>query len=124
MRCVGLGRCNSDGYVSAAPAGCFAPNGYGLYDMIGNVWEWTTDWYRPGHSPEPAFNPAGPDIMSVRFERGRAPSRVIKGGSYLCSFNYCSRYRPEARQPQEADLGAAHLGFRTVVNEEASKDGP
>lgn len=115
---------NEDGHSGTAPVGCFAPNGYGLYDMIGNAWEWTSDWYRPGHAPEPATNPAGPDIMSVRLERGRAPSRVIKGGSYLCSFNYCSRYRPAARQPQEADLGAVHIGFRTVVNDEALEDRP
>jgi formylglycine-generating enzyme len=90
-----------DGYAGTAPVGCFKPNGYGLYDMIGNVWEWTGDAYRPGHSREAAV---------------RSGNRVIKGGSYLCAPNYCSRYRPAARQPQETDLSAAHLGFRTVLN--------
>ena len=111
-----------DGYFGAAPVGCFKSNGYGLYDMIGNVWEWTSDWYQPGHAREPATNPAGPDLTSVQFEPGRASSRVIKGGSHLCAFNYCARYRPAARQPQEADLGAAHIGFRTVVNGQLSDD--
>lgn len=109
-----------DGYAETAPVGCFPPNGYGLYDMIGNVWEWTGDWYRPGHSKEMASNPKGPELISLRVAPGQAASRVIKGGSYLCSMNYCSRYRPAARQPQELDLAAAHLGFRTVLN----KTGP
>jgi len=107
---------NEDGYVGTAPVGCFKPNGYGLYDMIGNVWEWTSDWYRPGHPREKAVNPTGPELQDLALTGGQSPSRVIKGGSFLCASNYCSRYRPAARQPQEVDLGAAHLGFRTVLN--------
>jgi sulfatase modifying factor 1 len=107
---------NDDGYVGTAPVGCFMPNGYGLYDMIGNVWEWTSDWYRPGHSREEAINPTGPELVSIRVAPGQDATRVIKGGSHLCAANYCSRYRPAARQPQEVNLSAAHLGFRTVLN--------
>jgi sulfatase modifying factor 1 len=103
-----------DGYAGTAPVGCFKPNGYGLYDMIGNVWEWTSDWYVPGHSREPAANPGGPSLLQVKTAAGQSPSKVIKGGSYLCASNYCARYRTTARQPQEVDLGAGHLGFRTV----------
>jgi len=82
----------SDGFVGRAPVGCYPPNGYGLYDMIGNVWEWTADPY------------ARPD----------ASIGLMKGGSYLCAPNYCRRYRPAARHPQEVDLGTDHIGFRTV----------
>ena len=84
--------------------------------MIGNVWELTSDWYVPGHSREAALNPSGPSLLDVRAAVGQSPSKVIKGGSYLCSNNFCSRYRATARQPQEVDLSAGHLGFRTVVN--------
>jgi formylglycine-generating enzyme required for sulfatase activity len=107
---------NDDGYLETAPVGCFPPNGYGLYDMIGNVWEWTSDWYRSTHPKVATTNPIGPELVSLRIAPGQTPSRVIKGGSYLCSMNYCSRFRPAARQPQENDLAAAHLGFRTVLN--------
>jgi sulfatase modifying factor 1 len=105
-----------DGYGGTAPVGCFKPNAYGLYDMVGNVWEWTSDWYQPGHSREPEFDPVGP--AASRVAAGEAATRVIKGGSYLCSPNYCSRYRPASRQPQEVDLSAAHLGFRTVLKKQ------
>src|SRR5216683_5054311 len=107
---------NEDGYAGTAPVGCFPPNGYGLYDMIGNVWEWTSDLYRQSHPRETADNPTGPDLVSIRLAPGQSANRVIKGGSYLCSSNFCARYRPAARQPQEDDLAAAHLGFRTVLN--------
>jgi formylglycine-generating enzyme len=105
---------NDDGYARTAPVGCFEANGYGLYDMVGNVWELSQDWYRPAHARETAVNPTGPE--SSRVAAGVTPAHVIKGGSYLCSPNYCSRYRPAARQPQETNLSAGHVGFRTVLN--------
>lgn len=94
----------ADGHHGTAPVGCYPPNGYGLFDMAGNVWEWAADGYRPGHR-EAA--PAG--------EAQEGAPRVIKGGSWLCAPDFCSRYRPAARQPQEADLGTSHVGFRTVL---------
>jgi len=106
-----------DGYAGTAPAGCFPPNGYGLYDMIGNVWELTGDWYVPKHGRVAALNPSGPNMLELRLAAGQSPQKVIKGGSHLCAHNYCSRYRPTARQPQEVDLSAGHLGFRTVLNQ-------
>jgi len=100
-----------DGHKDIAPRGCYAPNGFGLFDMIGNVWELTSSTYFPGHGPLAAanefpqgFDPSQPGI----------PVHVIKGGSYLCAENYCRRYRPEARQAMDTFLGASHVGFRTV----------
>lgn len=104
---------NSDGHHGTAPVGCYPTNGYGLFDMIGNVWEWAIDWYRPGHQfAEGEVDPRGPADVSATVG---GQVRVIKGGSWLCSANFCARYRPAARQPQEADLGASHIGFRTVL---------
>jgi sulfatase modifying factor 1 len=105
-----------DGYHGTAPVGCFAPNGYGLFDTIGNVWEYTRDRWVPGHPAEPATDPQGPPPALAAGRGGTAASPVvIKGGSFLCAPNFCARYRPSARQPQELGLGAAHLGFRTVL---------
>ena len=112
-----------DGFTGAAPVGCFEPNGFGLYDMIGNVWEWTADWYAPRHNPQAVENPAGP--ANPRSSAGGEPARVLKGGSYLCAPNYCMRYRPAARHAQETGLGTNHIGFRTVLNaprEETTQD--
>ena len=104
-----------DGHHGTAPVGCFEPNDYGLFDMAGNVWEWTADWYLPGHAAETADNPAGPGLtQAAAAAPDGVPRRVIKGGSWLCAPNFCARYRPSARQPMDADLGASHIGFRTV----------
>ena len=109
--------CGGDGYkAQAAPVGCYAPNGYGLYDMAGNVWEWAKDWYRPNLDPASEANPQGPS-ETVAFDPGDPGQRkhVIKGGSFLCSPNYCYRYRPAAREPGPTDTGENHIGFRTVL---------
>jgi sulfatase modifying factor 1 len=111
-----------DGYrAQAAPVGCFPPNGYGLHDMAGNVWEWARDWYRPNLTPGPANDPAGP-TQTVAFDPGDPGARkhVIKGGSFLCSPNYCYRYRPAAREPGPTDTGENHIGFRTVLRVKGS----
>lgn len=114
-----------DGYEGTSPVGSFPPNGYGLFDVTGNVWEWTVDWYAPRHAGElaspccgPATNPRvrTPDQSYAAGEPGQhIPRRVLKGGSHLCAPNYCLRYRPAARQPQMIDTSMAHLGFRCVV---------
>ncbi len=98
----------ADGFVGLAPAGCYAPNAYGLYDMLGNVWELTSDVYTERHGDD------GPDRMPAM---GEAERYVIKGGSFLCAPNYCMRYRSGAREGQEADLAASHLGFRTILRD-------
>ncbi|NES84136.1 MAG: formylglycine-generating enzyme family protein [Moorea sp. SIO2B7] len=108
----------ADGYLGPAPVESFSPNGYGLYDMLGNVWELTADWYRVGHrGKDRSLNPLGPDQGSS-FDPEKPDQgalHVIKGGSFLCARNYCSRYRPEARESQAPDTGTNHVGFRLVA---------
>jgi formylglycine-generating enzyme required for sulfatase activity len=106
----------TDGHHGAAPVGCFAPNGYGLFDMAGNVWEYARDWYAPGHAPRATINPSGPSLLEIASRGGPGgASVVIKGGSWLCAPDFCARYRPSARQAQEPGLGTNHVGFRTVL---------
>ena len=115
-----------DGYARTSPVRAFPQNRYGLYDMIGNVWEWTTDWFTPKHEadvpkacciPEnprggredASYDPCQPDV--------KIPRKVLKGGSHLCAPNYCRRYRPAARHAQPIDTSASHIGFRCVVRD-------
>ena len=122
----------ADGYDGLAPVKSFPPNGYGLYDMAGNVWEWTTDWYGdrherrdPGKSCCIPANPRGPAIESSydpRMPQVRIPRRVLKGGSYLCAPSYCRRYRPAARYPQMIDTATCHIGFRCVARPRKRED--
>jgi formylglycine-generating enzyme required for sulfatase activity len=111
-----------DGYEWTAPVGTFAANGYGLHEMAGNVWEWTTDWYQDHGKIRKACctldNPRGGDpaaSVDPRTPQIRIPRKVMKGGSYLCAPNYCRRYRPAARMAQAIDTSTCHLGFRCVV---------
>ena len=111
------------GHERTSPVRTFPPNAYGLYDMIGNVWEWTGDYWST-HHPEPAkhaccvpVNPRGAmveDSFDPQLPEIRIPQRVLKGGSHLCAPNYCLRYRPAARRPQMVDTGTTHIGFRCV----------
>jgi formylglycine-generating enzyme len=116
----------TDGFEGTAPVGSFPPNGYGLYDMAGNVWEWTTDWYqehgRAARSCCSSINPRGGDreqSFDPQTPYVKIPRKVMKGGSFLCAPNYCRRYRPAARMAQPVDTSTCHLGFRCIarVNE-------
>jgi len=112
-----------DGYEGTSPVDAFPPNGYGAHDMIGNVWEWTADWYRTTHvqptdccgatAASASYDPCLPAI--------RIPRRVLKGGSHLCAPNYCRRYRPAARYPQPIDTSTSHVGFRLIVRPSSAR---
>ncbi len=114
----------TDGYRRTSPVEAFPPNGYGLFDMIGNVWEWTSDWYSARHTtdaPKACCIPENPrggpksDSYDTCEPRVRIPRKVVKGGSHLCAPNYCRRYRPAARHAQPIDSGMSHVGFRCIV---------
>jgi formylglycine-generating enzyme required for sulfatase activity len=102
----------ADGYEGTSPVGSFPPNGYGLYDMTGNVWEWTSDWFAGESAAAPCCAPE--PLPGETF-----PRKVIKGGSHLCAPNYCLRYRPAARQGETVDTATSHIGFRCVVRSPA-----
>jgi formylglycine-generating enzyme len=116
----------ADGWLRTSPVGSYPANGYGLLDMIGNVWEWTDDWYAQPKAHRKArggccvpANPRGGTRGSsiVKGDPTRLPRKVLKGGSHLCAENYCQRYRPAARYPQTVDTATGHIGFRCVVRE-------
>lgn len=100
-----------DGHEGPAPVGCFRANALGAHDLIGNVWEWTTTPYRPGHTPGPASSA----LIAASAPSAGDDLRVIKGGSFLCAPNYCARYRPAARHAQARQETASHLGFRLAA---------
>jgi formylglycine-generating enzyme required for sulfatase activity len=110
-----------DRYERTSPVGSFPPNGYGLHDMAGNVWEWTEDWYTAGHLvPSSCCGPTATHHgdRSGSLDPGQpqfpVPRKVLKGGSFLCADTYCRRYRPAARRPQTIDTGMSHVGFRCM----------
>ncbi|MBR0798533.1 formylglycine-generating enzyme family protein [Bradyrhizobium jicamae] len=122
-----------DGFERTSPVTAFPPNGYGVHDMIGNVWEWTTDWWSARHEADAAKpccipqNPRGgredasydPALPAIRI-----PRKVLKGGSHLCAPNYCRRYRPAARHAEPIDTSTSHVGFRCVVRPPAAVSHP
>jgi formylglycine-generating enzyme len=115
-------RGQDDGFARTSPVDFYPPNGFGLFDMIGNAWEWTADWYAEGEALQTAArpccaprNPRGGDESGSRDPRDathRFGRKVLKGGSHLCAENYCQRYRPAARHAQPVDSSTSHIGFR------------
>jgi formylglycine-generating enzyme required for sulfatase activity len=105
----------ADGWLRTSPVGTYPANAYGLVDMIGNVWEWTSDWYQAGHQRDGQQGCCRSASIDPRSEHGTMPRRVVKGGSYLCAPEYCRRYRPAARMAQGIDTSTGHMGFRCVV---------
>ena len=119
----------TDGFARTSPVNEFPPNGYGVSDMIGNVWEWTNDFYAPKHeadAPKACCIPENPrgareqDSFDARQPHIRIPRKVLKGGSHLCAPNYCRRYRPTARHAEPVDTSTSHVGFRCVVRKSKS----
>jgi formylglycine-generating enzyme len=115
----------TDGHQRTSPVRHFPANGYGLFDMIGNVWEWTSDWFTAKHAPDSSKaccipkNPRGGnehDSYDICQPAIRIPRKVLKGGSFLCAPNYCRRYRPAARHAQPIDSSACHVGFRCFAS--------
>ena len=114
---------NLDGYARTSPVTAFPVNGYGIHDMIGNVWEWTSDWYAQKHegdAPKACCVPENPRggreeaSLDPQQPEIRIPRKVLKGGSHLCAPNYCRRYRPAARHAEQIDSSTSHVGFRCV----------
>jgi sulfatase modifying factor 1 len=121
----------ADGFIGTSPVGSYPANAYGLSDMAGNVWQWTTDWYSASHTVGKTDaccaprNPRGANA-EVSYDSAqphvRIPRKVVKGGSFLCAPSYCRRYRPAARQPQMVDTAMSHLGFRCALRT-STRDG-
>jgi formylglycine-generating enzyme required for sulfatase activity len=111
------GDTGADGFVGLAPVKQYPPNGYGLYDISGNAWEWCADWYDSTYyARSPRENPQGPETGEPE-PGGTQPQRVRRGGSFLCADGYCRRYVPNARDKNPEDSGASHTGFRCVKDE-------
>ena len=123
---------SEDGFERTSPVTAFAPNGYGVYDMIGNVWEWTSDWWSGEHEADapkacciPRNPRGGPEAASLDLCQPtiRIPRKVLKGGSHLCAPNYCRRYRPAARHAEPVDTSTSHVGFRCVIRRTGTNEG-